>query len=76
MNVGISLSIKNVKLPVSAPFHCKLMSKATDTMRIEIGETKFKDGTNTLISNVTADEINNTDQIKSLLIDQIGRAHV
>ena len=66
-----SNSIKNVKLPVSAPFHCKLMSKATDTMRIEIGETKFKDGTNTLISNVTADEINNTDQIKSLLIDQI-----
>ena len=64
-------SIKNVKLPVSAPFHCKLMSKATDVMRIEIRETKFKDGTNTLISNVTADEINNTDQIKSLLIDQI-----
>ena len=27
-----SNSIKNIKLPVSAPFHCKLMKKATDIM--------------------------------------------
>jgi [acyl-carrier-protein] S-malonyltransferase len=25
-------SIKNIKLPVSAPFHCSLMSKATQVM--------------------------------------------
>ena len=23
-------NIKNIKLPVSAPFHCKLMNKATE----------------------------------------------
>ncbi len=64
-------SIKNIKLPVSAPFHCKLMSKATEIMKKEIRETKFKGGMNMLISNVTADEVNDIEEIKSLLIDQI-----
>ncbi len=35
-------NIKNVKLPVSAPFHCKLMSKATEVMKKEINNTDFK----------------------------------
>ena len=43
------------KLPVSAPFHCKLMSKATEIMKIEIEKTNFKDFKNILISNVTAE---------------------
>ena len=28
-----SANIKNIKLPVSAPFHCKLMNKATLVMK-------------------------------------------
>ena len=28
--------IKNIKLPVSAPFHCSLMSKATEIMKDEL----------------------------------------
>ena len=64
-------NIKNVKLPVSAPFHCKLMSKATETMKIEIENTNFKDFKNILISNVTANEVLNKDDLKKLLIDQI-----
>jgi len=66
-----SINIKNIKLPVSAPFHCKLMKKATEIMKKEIGLTNFKDGKNILISNVTANEISNKDQLKGLLIDQI-----
>ena len=31
-----SNNIKNIKLPVSAPFHCNLMSKATEIMSKEI----------------------------------------
>ena len=31
-----SKNIKNIKLPVSAPFHCQLMSNATEIMRNEI----------------------------------------
>jgi len=68
-----SNSIKNVRLPVSAPFHCKLMSKATNIMRNEIEKIDFKDGTNVLISNVTAGEISDKDELKKLLIDQIEK---
>ena len=64
-------NIKNVKLPVSAPFHCKLMSKATEIMKIEIEKTNFKNFKNILISNVTANEILNKNDLKKLLIDQI-----
>ena len=63
--------IKNIKLPVSAPFHCKLMNNATEIMKKEIQNTNFQDGKNILISNVTADEISQKEELKRLLIDQI-----
>jgi len=63
--------IKNIKLPVSAPFHCPLMKKATEVMRVELNKLDFKNGSNTLISNVTADEILNLNDLKDLLIKQI-----
>ena len=66
-----SNNIKNIKLPVSAPFHCKLMNNATEIMKKEIEKTNFQDGKNILISNVTADEISQKDELKKLLIDQI-----
>ena len=46
-------NIKNIKLPVSAPFHCKLMNKATIVMSEEIAKLNFKEPENILISNVT-----------------------
>ena len=64
-------NIKNIKLPVSAPFHCKLMKQATEIMKNEIEKINFLDGKNKLISNVTAKEIKNKDELKRLLIDQI-----
>ena len=63
--------IKNIKLPVSAPFHSKLMSKATEIMKKEIENLKFQDVDKILISNVTADEISNKEDLKKLLINQI-----
>ena len=66
-----SHSIKNIKLPVSAPFHCKLMNKATNIMKDRIENIDFKNGTNTLISNVRAKEITDKDELKKLLIEQI-----
>ena len=66
-----SKKIKNIKLPVSAPFHCKLMNKATEIMKNEIDKIDFKDGKIRLISNVTANEITNKVELKKLLIDQI-----
>ena len=64
-------SIKNIKLPVSAPFHCDLMGNATKIMREELNKINFKNGQNKLISNVTAHEIKDLDELKTLLIKQI-----
>ena len=64
-------SIKNIKLPVSAPFHCPLMLKATEVMREEINNTEFYDTNSILISNVTGEEVSGIDKIKELLIKQI-----
>ena len=66
-----SKNIKNIKLPVSAPFHCQLMNKATDVMKKEIEKANFQDSKNILISNVTANEISDKEELKKLLIDQI-----
>ena len=64
-------SIKNIKLPVSAPFHCNLMSKATDIMSVELNKLNFLESENKLISNVTANQISSIDELKDLLIKQI-----
>ena len=64
-------TIKTIKLPVSAPFHCSLMNRATDIMSNELNKLNFLDGENKLISNVTANEILNSDELKSLLVKQI-----
>ena len=66
-----SKSIKNIKLSVSAPFHCNLMSKATELMKKEIEKLEFKDFQNPLISNVTATEIKDKSMLKDLLVKQI-----
>ena len=64
-------NIKNIKLPVSAPFHCKLMSKATLVMNEEIAKLNFKEPENKLISNVTGKEISDSNELKDLLVKQI-----
>ena len=66
-----SANIKNIKLPVSAPFHCKLMNKATLIMKEEIRKLNFKEPKNILISNVTGKKISNSNELKDLLVKQI-----
>ena len=66
-----SMNIRNIKLPVSAPFHCELMSNATKIMRDEINKIEFNKGHNILMSNVTADTVKDIPVIKDLLIKQI-----
>ena len=64
-------NIKCIKLSVSSPFHCKLMNNATKIMQDEIQKCDFKKLKNTLISNVTAQEVNEISILKELLIKQI-----
>ena len=71
IQILINNSIKNIKLPVSAPFHCELMSNATKIMTKELNKLNFKNGQNKLISNVTAQEIEDAHELKNLLIKQI-----
>ena len=66
-----SANIKNIKLPVSAPFHCKLMNNATLIMKEEITKLNFEKPKNILISNVTGKEIVNSSELKDLLVQQI-----
>ena len=66
-----SLNIKNIKLSVSAPFHCELMETATELMRNELAKVVFKDFQTALISNVTAKEIDDSSLIRDLLVRQI-----
>ena len=47
------------------------MSKATEIMTEELNKISFSDGSNNLISNVTAEPISNSEDLKSLLIKQI-----
>ena len=57
--------------PVSAPFHSNLLSEATKIMAEELNKLEFKNSENKIISNVTAKEMSNIDELKMLLIKQI-----
>ena len=47
------------------------MNEATKIMKNEINKVNFQDAQNKLISNVSANEILNKDELKKLLIEQI-----
>ena len=66
-------NIKFVKLSVSAPFHCPLMNKAAKEMEEKINTLDFKDPIIEIISNVTAEPVNRSLDIKKLLIQQIEK---
>ena len=65
--------IKNIRLPVSAPFHCELMRSATEKMKDEILKVEFKKPVVNIMSNVTAQQTNDPNEIKQLLIEQIEK---
>ena len=64
-------SVKSINLPVSAPFHSFLMKKSTEIMTKHINSANIKKPSPKIISNVTADEKDDVDEIRNLLIKQI-----
>ena len=64
-------NIKNIDLPVSAPFHSSLMSNATSKMKDGIEKLNLVHSNNKLISNVTAKDVDSISELKDLLIKQI-----
>ena len=65
--------IKNIKLNVSAPFHCKLMKPASEKMKNCINNLNINKLEKPIISNVTAKEVLIPEEIKRLLISQIEK---
>ena len=67
-----ALGIKRaIKLPVSAPFHCRLMKKAADNMETYIADLEILCPKIILINNVDAAPITDPIKIKEGLIRQI-----
>ena len=66
-------NIKFVNLSVSAPFHCPLMKNATEEMRELINNTEFKNPIVDIVSNVTANPLSKSEEIKNFLIEQIEK---
>jgi [acyl-carrier-protein] S-malonyltransferase len=62
---------KCITLPVSAPFHCSLMKPAAIKMEEKINSVNFKIPDFKIVGNVTATTMNNPDEIKKLLVQQI-----
>lgn len=62
-----------ILLPVSAPFHCALMIPAAKKMEAVLNEVDLKPPFLPMISNVTAKEVQDPQEIKELLIDQMTK---
>ncbi len=62
---------KSIPLPVSAPFHCSLMKPAADKLWDQLKNVVFEKPKINLVSNVNADSINDSEQIRKLLYEQI-----
>ena len=62
---------KAVMLPVSAPFHCDLMSPAAEAMLEALQNTKAKTPAVPVVCNVTAQAENDETRIRSILVEQV-----
>src|SRR5579872_6885561 len=58
-------------LPVSAPFHCKLMQPAADVMAKALSEVAIRKPAAPLVSNVLASPISDPDEIRRRLVEQV-----
>ncbi|GBD50040.1 malonyl CoA-acyl carrier protein transacylase [Methylopila sp. Yamaguchi] len=63
-----------VLLPVSAPFHCALMQPAADVMAEALAGVKISAPKAPLVANVTASPLNDPEDIRKRLIEQVTGA--
>lgn len=62
---------KAILLPVSAPFHCELMSPAAEAMADALADTDLKTPIVPVVNNVTAGPVTCSDQLKADLVTQV-----
>ena len=58
-------------LPVSAPFHCRLMAPAAEAMSEALAAVAIADPSVPLVANVTAEPVRGADDIRRLLVEQV-----
>jgi [acyl-carrier-protein] S-malonyltransferase len=62
---------RSIMLPVSGPFHCPLMAPVADVMADALAKVNVEPPALPLISNVTAREVTDPEEIRSLLVRQV-----
>ncbi len=65
---------RSIMLPVSAPFHSRLMKKAADRLAVDLDQTKFKDLRFPVICNVDAVVLRKGTEARSALKRQVTGA--
>ncbi len=60
-----------IKLPVSAPFHCRLMEPAAEVMAKALDEATIQPPAVPVVSNVTAAPVSTPAEIRKLLVQQV-----
>jgi [acyl-carrier-protein] S-malonyltransferase len=61
-----------IRLPVSAPFHCKLMLPAQERLESVLEETEFKDLAFPLVNNVDAQAVRTAKEARDGLVRQVS----
>jgi [acyl-carrier-protein] S-malonyltransferase len=64
-------AMKAVDLPVSAPFHTSLLKPAADRLKVELDLIQLGEMITPIISNVHAQRVEHTTEIKDLLFQQV-----
>lgn len=62
---------KIVELAVSAPFHCEMLSPASENLKKELDEVELRKPAIEVLSNVTGERMDDPQQIKDLLTRQV-----
>jgi [acyl-carrier-protein] S-malonyltransferase len=62
---------RSIMLPVSAPFHCALMEPAAREMEEALATVALKEPVVPLVANVTAATVQDPDDIRRLLVEQV-----
>ncbi len=64
-------AMKAILLPVSAPFHCRLMAPAAEAMAKALSEVSVRAPVVPLVANVRAAPVTGADEIVRLLVEQV-----
>ena len=62
---------KAVVLPVSAPFHCRLMEPAARRLAEVLAQVPFRPARVPVVANVTAEPVTDPERIRELLVQQV-----